>query len=213
MFGNLCVQAYSFYRPPAESPQDAPKLAFVDPLFRRRLSQISRMTIEVVSRVKDVAPQAKIVFASYRGEIARQVKINRGLVDDYAILPAQFSLSVFNTPPAAATIALGMKNGYSAVYPAGRSFFGAFVAAAAPVLAGNESSVIFVYADEQIPAEYNAILDDKEKSAFPLAFAAVLSARQTADGIPVPESVRTMTAEQFLSYLLEHGTPLTGAAA
>lgn len=213
MFANLCVRAFSYYRPPTESPQDAPALAYVDPLFRRRLSQISRMTIEVVSRVQAVAPQAKIVFASFRGEIARQLKINRALVDDFAVLPAQFSLSVFNTPPAAATIALGMKNGYSAVYPAGRSFGGAFLAAAAPVLAHSEQSVLFVYADELIPDEYWPVLDDEEKNAFPLAFAAVLSARQMADSIPVPESVRTMTAEQFLSYLLEHGTPVAGAAA
>lgn len=206
MFAGLCVRAFSFWRPPAESPQDAPKLAYVDPLFRRRLSQVSRMTIEVVRRVKDDAPQAHIVFASYRGEIARQVKINRGLVDDFAILPAQFSLSVFNTPPAAATIALGMKNGYTAVYPAERSFYGAFIAAAAPVLAGDEPQVIFVYADERIPDEYAPILDDAERAATPLALAAVLSAARS-DGIPVPESVRTMTAEQFLSYLLERGTP------
>lgn len=218
MFENVYITAFSFYKPPLDSLADAPKLPYVDPLFKRRLSQLSRMTIEVVHRVKDCAPTAKIVFASFRGEIARQVKINRGLVDDFAILPAQFSLSVFNTPPAAATIALGIQNGYTAVYPSERRFYDAFVAAAAPVLAGSEAQTLFVYADEAIPAEYAPILDADEKNAFPLAFAAVLSRKTGADGIPVPKDIATTSPDAFLSYLLAHGTPrpadeATGATA
>lgn len=207
MFDNLCISAFSYYRPPVDSPSDSPKLAYVDSLFKRRLSQLSRMTIEVVNRVKSVAPEAKIVFASFRGEISRQVKINRSLVDDFSILPAPFSLSVFNTPPAVATIALEMKNGYTALYPSERRLYDAFVAAAAPVLAGSEKRVIFVYGDEQIPAEYKTVLREEEKSFFPFAFAAVLSAEKVTEGIPVPQNVADVTPESFLDYLLAHGTP------
>ena len=220
MFERLFINQFSYFTPPADSPTDAPKLDYVDPLFRRRLSQLSRMTIEVVHRLTadaDGKPtsvaQAKIVFASFRGEIARQVKINRSLVDDYDILPAPFSLSVFNTPPAAATIALGIKNGYTAVYPGELRFYDAFVAAAAPVLAGSEARVIFVYADECIPGEYQSILRADEQSAAPLAFAAVLSAEKTAAALPVSQDISTQSPADFLAYLLAHGTPTESATS
>ena len=205
MFEKLYINTFSFYKPAPDSPKDAPKLEYVDSLFKRRLSQLSRMTIEVVHNVQESAPEAKIIFASYRGEIARQVRINRGLVDDEAILPAQFSLSVFNTPPAVATIALGIKNGYTAVYPARHCFYDAFVAAATPVLSGREKQTVFVYGDELIPDEYKEILSAEEKAFFPFAFAAVLSSQKTPRSVSVPDGIAAFTAEQFLSYLLQKG--------
>ena len=202
MFEKLYITRYAYYKPAKESPKDAPALDYVDSLFKRRLSQLSRMTIEVVKQVKDVAPDAKIVFMSHRGEIGRQVKINRGLVDDFAILPAQFSLSVFNTPPAVATIALGIKNGYTAVYPSEGRLYDAFVAAVAAVLAGKEKQVIFVYGDELIPAEYEPIERKDEKDFFPFAFSLVISTEKTGDAIAIPKEIERMTAEEFLSYLI-----------
>ena len=184
----IFIQRASFWKPPLDAPTAAPKLAYVDALFKRRLSQISRMTIEVVHGVQDAAPCAKLVFASYRGEITRQLKINRGLVEDGDVLPAQFSLSVFNTPPAVATIALGLKAGYTAVYPSqatGASpFRDAVAAACAPLLAGREKQVLFAYADEQIPADYAAVLTEAEKRFVPFAFAVVLGTEQTAGAFP-----------------------------
>ncbi len=203
MFENLYIGQYAFYEPPEDNPAASPKLAYVEPLFKRRLSQLSRMTIEVIRQVKDTAPDAKIVFASSRGEIGRQVKINRGLVDEFAILPAQFSLSVFNTPPAVATIALGMKNGYTAVYPGEGRLYDAFVCAVASILAGDENQVIFVYGDELISEEYAPILTAREKAALPFAFAVVISKENRPGAIPVPDSIVTKSAEDFLSYLKE----------
>ena len=201
MFENLFITSFACYKPPVDSPKDSPKLDYVDPLFKRRLSQLSRMTIEVVKQVKDNAPEAKIFFTSYRGEIGRQLKINRGLVDDYDILPAQFSLSVFNTPPAVATIALGMKNGYSAVYPSQGRLYDAFVAGVSPLLAGLEKKVIFVYGDELIPQESQPIENQKEKEFFPFAFAMVISTEKEGGWLALPEEMEKMTAEDFYEYL------------
>ena len=61
MFENLFITSFACYKPPVDSPKDSPKLDYVDPLFKRRLSQLSRMTIEVVKQVKDNAPKAKKV--------------------------------------------------------------------------------------------------------------------------------------------------------
>jgi len=82
----------------APTGPQSPDIGFTDPMFRRRLSQISKMTIRVVHDLLPAGENAKILFVSFRGELSRQYQINRMLIEDNAILPAAFSLSVFNAP-------------------------------------------------------------------------------------------------------------------
>ncbi|MDR0624630.1 MAG: beta-ketoacyl synthase chain length factor [Treponema sp.] len=158
---------------------DGPALEFASPLFRRRLSQISRMTIQVLHDLSLPGKSVKVVFLSFRGEISRQLEINRMLIQEGDLTPAAFSLSVFNTPPALATIALGLTAGYSAVYPGQNRFEQGFLAGAAPVLCG-AGETAFVYADELCPPEYGDLCPAVNQ---PLAFAVLLSLRE--EGIPV----------------------------
>jgi hypothetical protein len=188
------ISDFTVYRPSPENPLELPKLEFCDPLFKRRLSQISRMTIQVVHDLilkNPEAREAKLVFSSFRGELARQLKINKGLYEDADVMPAPFSLSVFNTPPAAATIAEGIKAGYTAVYPSEDNFNDALTAAAAPVLAGSEKQILFVYADEYIIDEYKSAYRPRYKTSdeypFPLAFACLLT-NEGGHEITVPSS-------------------------
>lgn len=176
----IYISDFCSYRPSLDNLGEQPKLEYADALFRRRLSQITRMTIEVVHNLIQKNPSAKnakLVFSSFRGEIVRQLKINKGLVEDADVMPAPFSLSVFNTPPAAATIVEGITAGYTAVYPAEDDFKSALIAAASAVFAGTEDKIIFVYADEKIPDEYK---DCKSYSLdSPLAFACLLSDKKS----------------------------------
>ncbi|MDR2740879.1 MAG: beta-ketoacyl synthase chain length factor [Treponema sp.] len=192
--------------------KDGPDLAFTDPIFRRRLSQISRMTIQVLHDLIPIREDTKVVFLSFRGEITRQFKINRMIIEDQSVLPAAFSLSVFNTPPALAAMALGLTAGYTAVYPAD-GFRSALLAAAAPVLSGSAGETVLVYADEFCPPEYG---DLRPEDNTPLAFGAVLSGAADPGGgepvIPFPftselsagVSAGTVpdSPREFLKYLL-----------
>jgi hypothetical protein len=173
---------------------DSPALEFTAPLFRRRLSQLSRMTIQVIHDLLPIGNDTKIVFVSFRGEIAQQFKINRMLIEDGDVSPAGFSLSVFNTPPALAAIALNLSAGYSAVYPAEDRFETGFLAAAAPLLCGDAEEIVLVYADELAPEEYGSLRPPGNE---PLAFAAILS---RAPGEPVPASALE-SPRAFLKYL------------
>ena len=196
----LYLTKFEKYEPCGENRSESPKLPYVDPLFKRRLSQISKMTIEVVHNVIDgdeSLKNSKLVFASFRGEIARQLKINKGIIEDAEVMPAQFSISVFNTPPAVATIALGMKAGYTAVYPAGRDFSAALASAAATVMSGKEKKVIFAYADECVPAEYEGIASDAF-SEKPVAMAAVLSSEKTEGAVKI-ESLDFHSPADFMA--------------
>lgn len=194
---DIYISDLTVYRPSQENPAELPKLEFCDPLFKRRLSQVTRMTVQVVHDLIEKKPEAKnfkLVFASFRGELSRQLKINKGLVEDAEVMPANFSISVFNTPPAAATIVCGIKAGYTAVYPGQDNFNDALIAAAAPVLSGCEEKVMFVYSDEYIIDEYKSVYRGGEIPS-PMAFACVLS---RSEGKAIDVSKKYDSPEDFL---------------
>jgi len=184
-----------------EKSTAAPKLEYTDPLFRRRLSQISKMTVHVVHELLEKEgfdKGTKLVFVSLRGEIAREFSINKGIISENMILPAGFSLSVFNTPVALATIAFGLTGGYSAVYPSKSDFSSALKNAFAPVLCGDEEKIVLVYADELVPECYGV-------DSTPLAFAVVISADKTETSVKIDDFDSLKSPDAFLKRLLEAG--------
>jgi hypothetical protein len=182
---------------------ESPALKFIDPLFRRRLSRISRMTIQVLHDLLPLGEDTKILFFSFRGEITRQLRINQELIREQTVSPAAFSLSVFNTPVAAAAIALKLQAGYSAVYPGGERFDTGLWTAAAPVAAGNAERIALVYADESAPEEYGPLRPQENTS---LALGVILSCRKPAGALPL-EAADGTSPENFLRSLLKQEVP------
>jgi hypothetical protein len=199
VFPDTCrVLRYSAWAP---SPGDEePNIDFTDPRFRRRLSMISRMTIRVLHDLAAPA-ETKLYFVSFRGESERQFSINKMLIEEGNILPAAFSLSVFNAPPALASMALNLSAGYSAVYPGENKFSSALLGAAASLSALGQQqeslpTLALVYADEELIREYKPL----EKEPIPaLAFAALLSAAETAQSIALPFCESPQTFLQALA--------------
>ena len=175
----LCV-----WEPPADDLSAAPKLEWTEPIFRRRLSQLTKMTVQVVHDLFSdgtLDKNTKLVFLSFRGELEREFKVNKTLSQEESILPAAFSLSVFNAAIAQATIALGLKGGYTCVFPSGADFASGVLSAAAPVLAqGGDAKIVLVYADENVPDYYKEFLKGPNE---PLAFAALLSSQKTDNSV------------------------------
>lgn len=168
-----------------ENVKESPKLEYTEPLFRRRLSQITKMTVQVVHQFLEktnIDKETKLIFISLRGEIEREFSINKSLIEEQMILPASFSLSVFNTPISSATLAFGLKGGYSVIFPSKNDFSNAFQTAIAPILAESEKNIILVYADEYIPDYYK---DFKPENNIPLAFAALLSSENTPGAVEI----------------------------
>ena len=180
----------------------SPKLEFTDALFRRRLSHLTRMTIQVLHDV--LAKRAdctgcKVAFVSLRGEIARELSVNKMLFEEHAILPAAFSLSVFNAAPAAATIALGLHGGYSAIFPSQGNFRAALLAACAPVCSHEVDKLLLVYADEKIPDCYAPFAP---RDSRPLSFATVLSAQEREGSVELDTDNLPGTPETFLRMII-----------
>lgn len=193
-----------------EQSAASPQLEFTSPLFRRRLSQLSRMTVKVVHDALEMTERKDIKqsFISLRGEIARQLSMQKNLISEGDVLPAAFSLSVFNAPIALASIACGLKGGYSAIFPAKGSFHDGLVTALSPILGGGEEEILLVYGDEQVPAEYQGLHSPDDE---PLAFACVVAASKSPScripyrlGWP-PEASRAGTPALFLKTLLKEG--------
>jgi hypothetical protein len=159
-----------------------PEIAFTDSLFRRRLSQISRMTVQVVHGLLPVAENTNMFFVSFRGELARQYQINKMLIEEKTLMPAAFSLSVFNAPVALASIALGLKGGYSALYPGNNSFAAGLAAAEAAFASDETDKLIFIYADEEAPPEYGCFFQECPPA---LAFAFLLTRKPQSAAVPL----------------------------
>jgi hypothetical protein len=187
-----------------EQIKESPKLEYTDPLFRRRLSQITKMTVHVIHNLlgkTNVSKETKIVFISLRGEIEREFTINKGIIEDGMILPAGFSLSVFNTPVSSATLAFGLKGGYSVLYPSENDFSQAFKTAVAPLLAGTEKEIILVYADELVPDFYG---DKRPSENIPLAFACLISSQKKDNSIELDDfSDVGKSPVEFLRFLVK----------
>jgi hypothetical protein len=187
------------------SPQESePDISFTAPRFRRRLSLISRMTIRVLHGLP-LDGAAGLYFVSFRGEVNRQFSINKTLITETGELsPAAFSLSVFNTPPALACMALGLTAPYSAVYPPENGFryavMGAVASTEAAARQGKPARLALVYADEEPLPEYRALADGTLPA---LAFAALLSAEEAAGdaGAALPEEAAWENPRLFLSAL------------
>lgn len=186
-----------------EQIKDSPKLEYTDPLFRRRLSQITKMTVHVVHNLLEKSSfnkETKIVFVSLRGEIEREFTINKSLIEDEMILPAGFSLSVFNTPISSATLAFGLKGGYSVIYPSKNNFADAFKTSIAPILAGTEKEIVFVYADELVPESYG---DKRPAENIPLAYACIISSDKKENSILFNDlSNVSQSPVDFLKFLI-----------
>ncbi|MDR0599442.1 MAG: beta-ketoacyl synthase chain length factor [Treponema sp.] len=210
--GRIRVVRFGSWRPaPGE---EEPDIGFTDPRFRRRLSLISRMTIRVIRDIMPLGEETKIYFVSFRGEVNRQFTINKALFEEGEIPPAAFSLSVFNAPPALASMALNLTAGYSAVYPGGNNFRSALRGAAASLLAvppggapRSGERLALAYADEALIPEYRPLGRVPPGAAPghsvpPLAFAALLSAApEDGAGAALPPEEDWETPGAFLGAL------------
>ena len=178
-----------------------PDITFTEPMFRRRLSRISKMTIQAAHDLLPVSDDTKFFFFSFRGEIARQFQINKMLTEENALSPAAFSLSVFNAPMALAAIALGLKGGYSCIYPKENSFTVSISVAKAALFGGNADEIAFIYADEETPAEYEKLTD---YASCALSFGLLLS-KNKENNVPLPAPDENETPLSYLKKLLAGG--------
>lgn len=173
----LPIAAWSAWAPGIESAQawnswaagdldpgneGSPALTFVDPLMRRRLSRLARMALHVAHACTQGRAAARSVFASRHGELQRTVGMLHDLVRGTGLSPTDFSLSVHNAIAGMHSIVHRSRSASVAVAAGEESFAYGLIEAAGQWHLDTEHSVLFVYADEPVPAEYRRFVAHRE---------------------------------------------------
>ena len=128
---------------------ESPKITFASPIVTRRFSQLTKMTCYMAHRLK--LDTDMLFFTSARGEIDIQYKINTSFARENEVKPAMFTLSVFNTAPAEATILLKSKVPYCPIYSGFENAVRNLITVGcAPLISERLRSVMLIYAEEVI---------------------------------------------------------------
>lgn len=135
-----------------ERTQAAPPLGHLSTLFKRRLSQLSRMVLHIGHELCPGPKDIKTVFASEYGEIGQQLRLATSLDESGEIAPSAFSLSVFNTPVALLSIAEKNTEGGIALNAGSAVFEIALWEALALREHSGDPEVLVIASDEMIPA-------------------------------------------------------------
>ena len=133
-----------------------PEVGFVEPMLRRRLSPLAKMTLRVAYDCARDVPDVRIVYASRHGELLRTTTMLESLAAKEELSPTLFSMSVLNASAGLFSI-LQKSTAPSTAISAGRASLGHGLLEAGLQLAQQPAQpVLFVYADEPAPAVYQA---------------------------------------------------------
>jgi hypothetical protein len=139
----------------AESGDTAiPRLDFVEPLLRRRLSTLARMSLHVANECAADLPRLRFVYASRHGELKKTTTMLEDLAANEPLSPTVFSLAVLNATAGLFSILRKDTSPSTAISAAEASFGFGLLEAAAQFELDRSSPVLYVYADESMPSVY-----------------------------------------------------------
>lgn len=151
-------------------PLDAkPAVSFVKPLARRRLSRLSRMSLEVAEACRLGETVPFYVFCSRFGEYDRTVDALKGLARGEPMSPTVFSQSVHNTSAGHFTINNKDQTPTTTIAASEATLEGGFLEAWTALDRGTVSRAMVVYHDEPLLEPYKRpypVLDVPIAAAF-----------------------------------------------
>ncbi len=155
-----------------------PPLKHLAPNAKRRLSQLTKMVLEVGHTLSLDKKERPIIFSSEYGEINVQNKISRSLIESGEIRPAQFSLSVFNTPLSLLSIHEKNRAEQTVLLSGKYGVFNSILSLISDLenIAKNEALLIF--ADELLPEDYSVFENEGD---IPYAFGCKISSHSTSN--------------------------------
>jgi hypothetical protein len=140
-----------------------PDVSALPPMFRRRLSTVSRMTLGALygclgHREPD---DIRTVFGSQHGEAKRTGSILSAIAERDLVSPTAFGLSVHNASSGLFSIATKNRRPATALAARTATFAAAFVEAATQV-ASFQEDVVLVVVDERLPEIFAEFADPEE---------------------------------------------------
>ena len=144
-----------------------PELNFVPALVRRRLSLVSKMSLNVAQRCLSNETIGSAVFCSRHGECQRTLGIFGSMAQGNTISPTQFSQSVHNTAAGVFSIERQITKNFCSIAAGPASGEQGFIEAFGLVKAG-QGPVLWVMADSRLQRPY---VDYCKVPEFPFALA------------------------------------------
>ena len=148
---------------------DAPKLARVPAMKRRRYSALTKMQLEAAFQA-DAANSCRTIFASRHGELHRTLGLLDNLVAEEPLSPTAFSQSVHNTASGIYSILTDNRAPSTSIAAGEESLPQALIEAYAQ-LYEDPTPVLLVFGDQPVPDIYTQFVDE---ISLPLSLAFVL---------------------------------------
>ena len=155
-----------------------PELTFLASRMKRRMSQLSRMIVQVGHDLMKDNAVNDVVFASRYGELNKQLEITEDLLDDGEVSPAAFSQSVFNTPVALVSLHENVTGITRAVYAGEDSFVRGLLQSIMLVESTEMKRILFLFGDERIPDIYEEL---NMEPSMPMALGLLISSTDITD--------------------------------
>lgn len=152
-----------------------PRLEFLPPMQRRRLSPMARAVFECAWPVAAGQPPMPLVFASRHGETTRSFGLLQALAAGEPLSPTAFGLSVHNAIAGQWSI-IRRETDESVALSAEEDGLELAFLEAGLLLAEGHDNVLVVLAEERPPAPYSPWIDD-----VPFSYAAAFRLRAGCD--------------------------------
>lgn len=152
-----------------------PRLEFLPPMQRRRLSPMARAVFECAWPVAAGQPPMPLVFASRHGETTRSFGLLQALAAGEPLSPTAFGLSVHNAIAGQWSI-IRRETDESVALSAEEDGLELAFLEAGLLLAEGHDNVLVVLAEERPPAPYSPWIDD-----VPFSYAAAFRLRTGCD--------------------------------
>lgn len=141
---------------PNAEADELPKLDFVEPMLRRRLSALSKISLWVAHRCAGHLNDVRLIYASQHGEIARTTEMLEELASREPLSPTAFSMSVLNASIGLYSILRGNTAPATAIAAGEETLGYALLEAHGQLQSDPSRPVLVIYADETVPEVWEA---------------------------------------------------------
>lgn len=144
-----------------DKPQ-LPKLAWVSPMQRRRLSPFTKMALHCAYEAGQEFSNIDVVFSSRHGDLHKTSTLLDDLAEHNPLSPTAFSMSVHNASAGLLSILTRNKSASNTVSAGRNTFMMALIDAYARLCSGNCEQVLLVHCEQALPSEYLSFQDEKQ---------------------------------------------------
>ncbi len=183
-------------------------------MLRRRLSPFGQRLVNAIAACAGGSPAPRYVLSTRHGELSRALNILKDIESETLPSPTDFSMAIHHALLGLLSIHSDNRMGHTALSAGWDSFAAGMLEAAMCVAERPDQPVIVVYADEPLPAEYNAFREADDAS-LPLIVALTIGGPNGAPGEDIALQPATRTtgeapsatmATDFLRFFLSNAS-------